>query len=168
MREEGPRPVKTNQDGDYLIIDHKLSHVSYKLAKCCHPGPSDEVFGFVTAKEGIKLHRRSCPNAQRLYEKYEYRIIPVQWKPSDAATAFWATIKVTSDAATGLAGQVEELIGSLSVNLTSFSMEAKYNRKGKAVTEGVMTVYLNNTQQFDRLMMRLKKMKGVLAVRREG
>jgi GTP pyrophosphokinase len=64
-----------------LVIDKKLSHVAYRLAKCCNPNPGDDVFGFITAKEGIKLHKKTCPNADRLYEKYEYRMIPVQWKP---------------------------------------------------------------------------------------
>ena len=75
-------PTSTSTlEGDYLVIDKKLSHVAYKLAKCCNPGPGDDVFGFITAKEGIKLHKKSCPNADRLNEKYEYRIIAVQWKP---------------------------------------------------------------------------------------
>ena len=67
-------------DGDYLVIDHKLSHIPYKIAKCCNPTPDDDVFGFISAKEGIKLHRTSCPNAPQLYERYDYRIISVQWK----------------------------------------------------------------------------------------
>ncbi|MCL2501714.1 MAG: RelA/SpoT family protein [Bacteroidales bacterium] len=80
LREEVSHPSKSNPNGDYLVIDPKLGQLSYKLAKCCNPEQGDEVFGFVTAKEGIKLHRTSCPNAQRLYDKYHYRIIPVQWK----------------------------------------------------------------------------------------
>ena len=72
---------KMGADRDYLVIDHKLSHIPYKVAKCCNPVHGDEVFGFISAKEGIKLHRTSCPNAPQLYERYAYRIIAVQWKP---------------------------------------------------------------------------------------
>ena len=71
---------KMGADGDYLVIDRKLSHIPYKIAKCCNPTLGDEVFGFISAKEGIKLHRTSCPNAQQLHERYAYRIISVQWK----------------------------------------------------------------------------------------
>ena len=69
-----------NTDGDYLVIDNSLSNVAFKPSKCCHPVQGDEIFGFITAKEGIKLHRKDCPNAPRLYEKYAYRIIAVEWK----------------------------------------------------------------------------------------
>ncbi|MCL2502735.1 MAG: TGS domain-containing protein, partial [Bacteroidales bacterium] len=79
-REEAPSPSKSSPNSDYLVIDPKLGKLSYKLAKCCNPFQGDEVFGFITTKEGIKLHRKSCPNTRQLYEKYEYRIIPIQWK----------------------------------------------------------------------------------------
>jgi GTP pyrophosphokinase len=79
-QEESAHHKKTGADDDYLVIDRKLSHVPYKLGKCCNPDLGDDIFGFITAKEGIKLHRHSCPNARQLYEKYPYRIIPVQWK----------------------------------------------------------------------------------------
>ncbi|MCL2726984.1 MAG: HD domain-containing protein [Bacteroidales bacterium] len=80
-RDDSAPSSTSTLEGDYLVIDKKLSHVAYKLAKCCNPTSVDEVFGFITAKEGIKLHKKSCPNADRLCQKYEYRIIPVQWKP---------------------------------------------------------------------------------------
>ena len=79
-RKETKPSSKQGVEGDYLVIDHKLSHIPYKIAKCCTPNYGDEVFGFISAKEGIKLHRAGCPNAPQLYERYAYRIIPVQWK----------------------------------------------------------------------------------------
>ena len=79
-KEHASLPSKTGSEGDYLVIDQKLCHISYKLAKCCNPELGEDVFGFISAKEGIKLHRRSCPNARQLYNRYAYRIIEVQWK----------------------------------------------------------------------------------------
>ena len=61
-------------------LDAKLKNFDYKPAKCCNPTYGDEVFGFLTIKEGIKIHRTDCPNAQRLREKYPYRVLEVQWK----------------------------------------------------------------------------------------
>jgi len=75
-----PQTKKTNPDGDYLVIDQKLTNLSYKMAKCCHPNVGDDVFGFISTKEGIKLHLKSCPNAPQLHNRYAYRIIEVQWK----------------------------------------------------------------------------------------
>lgn len=61
-------------------LDAKLKNFDYKVAKCCNPDYGDEVFGFLTIKDGIKIHRTDCPNAQRLKERYPYRVLDVQWK----------------------------------------------------------------------------------------
>lgn len=78
-------PEKTTEltasSGDFLI-DRKLSGVELKLAKCCTPAYGDPVFGFVTIRDGIKIHRENCPNAARLRENYPYRMIEVRWKPN--------------------------------------------------------------------------------------
>ncbi len=77
-------PEKTTEltasSGDFLI-DRKLSGVELKLAKCCMPAYGDPIFGFVTIRDGIKIHRENCPNATRLRENYPYRMIEVRWKP---------------------------------------------------------------------------------------
>ena len=70
----------TSVSGDFLI-DRKLQGVELKLAKCCTPQYDDPIFGFVTIRDGIKIHRENCPNASRLRENYPYRMIEVRWKP---------------------------------------------------------------------------------------
>ena len=70
----------TAASGDFLI-DRKLQGVELKLAKCCTPVYDDPIFGFVTIRDGIKIHRENCPNAARLRENYPYRMIEVRWKP---------------------------------------------------------------------------------------
>lgn len=86
-----PASVQTarrDSQDDYLVIDGKLSNVSYKMARCCNPIYGDEVFGFVSVKEGIKIHRMSCPNAARLIENYPYRIQKVRWKQTASDQQF--------------------------------------------------------------------------------
>ncbi|MBQ2194990.1 MAG: bifunctional (p)ppGpp synthetase/guanosine-3',5'-bis(diphosphate) 3'-pyrophosphohydrolase, partial [Bacteroidales bacterium] len=70
----------TAASGDFLI-DRKLQGVELKLAKCCTPQYGDPIFGFVTIRDGIKIHRENCPNAARLRDNYPYRMIEVRWKP---------------------------------------------------------------------------------------
>ena len=70
---------KKSSESDYLVIDGKLGQVGYKMAKCCNPIYGDEVFGFVSIKDGIKIHRISCPNAARLIANFPYRIPKVKW-----------------------------------------------------------------------------------------
>ena len=81
--EHAERPAElTASSGDFLV-DRKLSGVELKLAKCCMPVYGDPVFGFVTIRDGIKIHRENCPNATRLRENYPYRMIEVRWKPKN-------------------------------------------------------------------------------------
>ncbi len=74
------KAVATGTSGDF-VLDRKLAGVELKLAKCCTPVYGDPVFGFVTIRDGIKIHRENCPNAARLRENYPYRMIEVTWKP---------------------------------------------------------------------------------------
>jgi GTP pyrophosphokinase len=66
--------------GDFMI-DRKLKGVELKPAKCCTPAYGDPIFGFLTIRDGIKIHRENCPNATRLHENYPYRVIEVSWAP---------------------------------------------------------------------------------------
>ncbi|MDR0295727.1 MAG: HD domain-containing protein [Prevotellaceae bacterium] len=80
--EKPAHPVeKIDNDLNYLVVEANLGRTSYKLAKCCKPMYGDEVFGFVTINEGIKIHRVNCPNAARLLDNYDYRKLKVHWVP---------------------------------------------------------------------------------------
>jgi GTP pyrophosphokinase len=63
------------------MIDRKLKGVELKPAKCCTPAYGDPIFGFLTIRDGIKIHRENCPNAARLHQNYPYRVIEVSWAP---------------------------------------------------------------------------------------
>lgn len=72
---------KQKDADDIMVIDAKnVKKLDYCLAKCCNPEPGDDIFGFISIKSGLKIHRMSCPNAARLIEKYPYRIQKVKWK----------------------------------------------------------------------------------------
>ena len=160
-------PVQKNNkqhsasDSDYLIIDEKVNQVGFKLSKCCNPIMGDEVFGFVTIKEGIKIHRMSCPNASRLIENYPYRVHKVKWRENVTGQSFQASLKISGygEAATGQ--QIIEIINSLSISLRNFSIS---EQKGKV--EAKMVVAVSNNQQLDKLIFNLRKLKGVKSVNR--
>ena len=79
---EVPHTEKTAATGDFLV-DRKLKGVELKPAKCCTPAYGDPIFGFLTIRDGIKIHRENCPNATRLRENYPYRVIEISWKPRE-------------------------------------------------------------------------------------
>ncbi len=78
--ESAPAAKASAASGDFLI-DRKLKGVELKPAKCCSPVYGDPIFGFLTIRDGIKIHRENCPNAARLRENYPYRVIEVNWAP---------------------------------------------------------------------------------------
>ena len=83
VREVPVTKVSVESD-DALIIDESLSNIEYKLAICCNPIFGDEIFGFTTVSGGITIHRQDCPNAQRLNERFPYRVLPARWQAEGA------------------------------------------------------------------------------------
>lgn len=70
----------TEDEGYLIISDKSLGKIDCRLAKCCNPRYGDDIFGFITVKEGMKIHKMSCPNASRLLSNYPYRVQKAKWK----------------------------------------------------------------------------------------
>ncbi len=157
---ESKTPKKEAKE-DYLIIDEKVNNVSFKLAKCCNPIMGDDVFGFVTIKEGIKIHRISCPNASRLFDNYPYRIQRVKWRESGGSHRFNASIKISGYGDSSVTQGVMEVLSSLGVTLRSFNIN---DEKGKL--DARLVVSVTNNQQLDKFIFNLKKIKGIKSVAR--
>jgi len=157
-----PKNIQKSYDGsDILMIDDKLNNVGYKLAKCCNPIMGDEVFGFVTVKDGIKIHRIGCPNAARLISNYPYRVQKVKWKESSEGSNFQTSIKVSSYLDFGLSQQIMEIVNNLSISMRFFSIS-----ENKGMIEAKMQVAVPNNQVLDKLLFNLRKIKGVKSVTR--
>jgi GTP pyrophosphokinase len=154
------KPARTKKSDDkdnFLLIDDKLDHVNYKLAKCCNPIAGDDVYGFVTIGSGISIHRKSCPNAKRMLEKYGYRHIDVRWKANENGAAFSATIKITGEDKVGMLGEITSVIsGDLRVNMQSIKVDTKNN-----VFTGYIKLSVRDNKHLDELIHKLLKVKGV-------
>ena len=139
-----------------------FGRIGYRLAKCCNPVIGDDVFGFVSVKEGIKIHRMSCPNAERLMTQYPYRIQKVKWRNAVALAVFQTTIRFTAYEEIGLAQEVSDVIRNLSLNLRSFTFSGQ---NGKIT--GRLQVAVNSNKQVDLLLFQLRKIRGVIKAVRE-
>ncbi|MDR0668197.1 MAG: RelA/SpoT family protein [Prevotellaceae bacterium] len=144
-------------DGDYLIIDEKLHSADYKLAKCCNPIYGDDVFGFVTVADGIKIHRHSCPNAARLLEKYPYRVLRAKWRAATLATNFPVNLRISGDAEPGLIPTITETITRLHCVLRSVNLADN----GSGAFSGQVQVMVRDNKQLDMLIHHLKQLRGV-------
>jgi len=146
---------------EMLVIGEDMDHFEYKLAPCCNPIPGDEVFGFITINEGIKIHKTNCPNAIQLMSNYAYRIVKARWT-SQQQIAFLAGIKVTGIDDVGLVNNITKLIsGELNVNMRSIRFDSE-----DGVFDGTIMVYVHDTKHLTRLISKLKSVEGVINVGR--
>jgi GTP pyrophosphokinase len=155
--------VRSNSSAadDLLIIDDKISKIDYTLANCCNPIPGDEIFGFVTINEGIKIHRVNCPNAVHLLSKYSYRVVKAKWTAA-SAVSFLAGIRITGLDDIGIISGISQVISNdLKVNMRSISVVSN-----DGMFEGNIMVFVNDTKHLETLMRKLLQVKGVLKVSR--
>ena len=147
---------------DQLVFGDDEQKLDYKLANCCNPIPGDEVFGFTTINEGIKVHKKNCPNAIQLQSNYAYRILKAKWIDS-SQEEFNATIKLTGIDDLGLVSHITDIISkSLNVNIHSLTFTSK-----DGVFEGAIVVKVKNLTILNTLIQRLKKIDGIDKVTRE-
>ena len=148
-------------DSDLLLIGEDLDIIDYKFAKCCNPIAGDDVFGFVTVSDGIKIHRTTCPNAAELLSNYGYRIIKAKWA-SSRKHSFEATLSIIGTDRMGLVSDVSNIISEeLKVNMRSLSI----NTEG-GIFEGAIRLYVEDTSHLDKLVKKLEKVNGVVKVSR--
>lgn len=152
---------QSGKNDDALIIDEKIDKIDYQIASCCNPIPGDEIFGFVTIGEGIKIHRVSCPNAVNLLSKYGYRIVKAKWNQGKEIS-FLAGVKIIGIDDIGIISNLSKVISQdFQVNMRSISVVSN-----DGMFEGTIMVYVNDTEHLDGLMQKIKRVKGVLKATR--
>lgn len=146
--------ISTNYDT--LVFGKEHDKLDYKFSPCCSPIPGDEVFGFVTVNEGIKIHKSDCPNAIGLQSNYAYRIMIAKWIDS-SQEEFKAIIKITGMDSLGLTNQLTKVISNnMHVNIQSISLSTE-----AGIFEGQVTVIVQNNTILKKLILNIKKIEGV-------
>lgn len=146
----------TRGKSDHLVIGDDMQKLDYNLSPCCNPIPGDDVFGFITVSEGIKIHRVNCPNAIQLLSNYAYRVVKAKWN-SQHLIAFLAGIKITGTDELGLVNNITKVISTqYNVNMRSISFDTD-----NGIFEGTIMVYVHSTEHLTQLINKLKKVNGV-------
>ncbi|GAB5565076.1 MAG: RelA/SpoT family protein [Winogradskyella sp.] len=146
---------------DMIVFGKEEERLNYTLANCCNPIPGDKVFGFVTINDGIKVHKKNCPNAVSLQSNYAYRIMSAKWIDSTQRT-FTSQIKLSGIDNLGLVNDITKLIsGNLNVNMKSISFSSD-----DGLFNGKITVEVKNQTMLKKLMDKLKKINGIDKVTR--
>jgi GTP pyrophosphokinase len=146
---------------DTLVFGKEEDKLEYKLSQCCNPIPGDEVFGFVSVNDGIKVHKKNCPNAISLQSNYAYRIISAKWIDS-SQEEFTVEIMLTGIDNLGLISEITEVIsGNLHVNMRNIN----FGTDGGTFS-GKITLVVKNNAILKKVIDNLKRINGIDKVSR--
>lgn len=156
-RQDPTLKTAATNEGKAIIINDNQELAGFKFAKCCHPVQGDEIFGFITVGEGIKIHRTDCPNARQMQTYYNYRVVNARWSMASDEASYLAEIQVIGNDQLGIVSSISQTISDdLKVNMRNIrfdSTNGKFN--------GRITLFVTDKIHLDNLLRRLSKIKGV-------
>ncbi len=149
------------KDAELIIFGEASDKIQYTLANCCKPIPGDDVFGFVTTGEGLKIHRTNCPNAARLLANYGHRVVKTKWA-KNKEISFLTGLRIIGLDDVGVIHKITNLIsGELKFNISAMTIEAK-----EGVFEGNVKIFVHDKEELDELVNRLIALPGIERVDR--
>jgi GTP diphosphokinase / guanosine-3',5'-bis(diphosphate) 3'-diphosphatase len=172
---EPPKPVKlpevvieephqkqpSKKDAELIIFGESSDKIAYKLANCCRPIPGDDVFGFITASEGLKIHRTNCPNAAQLLAHYGHRVVKTKWV-KNREISFLTGLRIVGMDDVGVIHKITNIIsGELKINIAGLTIESK-----EGLFEGLIKVFVHDKDELEELVDRLKGLDGIQSINR--
>ena len=155
-----PRSLN-KKDTELIIFGESSDKIQYSLANCCKPIPGDDVFGFISTGEGLKIHRTNCPNAARLLANYGHRVVKTKWA-KNKEISFLTGLRIVGLDDVGVIHKITNLIsGELKFNISAMTIEAK-----EGVFEGNVKIFVHDKDELDELVDRLIALPGIERVDR--
>ena len=149
---------------DILVIDAKnVRGIDYRMARCCNPVFGDDVFGFVTRTEGIKIHRISCPNAARLLEMYPYRIQKVKWSETPSSGNFQTGLRVVTALEPSVINEIMDVVNSFRASIRMFNV-TENDRQG--TYDITMKIAVPSNLELNKVISMIRNKKNVLKINR--
>ena len=146
---------------DSLVFGNDEEKLDYKLSLCCNPIPGDKVFGFVTINDGIKIHKKNCPNSVSLQSNYDYRIIKAKWIDS-SQEEFTVNIEVIGIDKMGLVNNITKVISeNMNINMKRLNFESD-----SGIFKGNIIMSVKTNQEADKLIKKLKVLNGIDKIKR--
>ena len=156
--------VQEKGSDDILVIDAKnVRGLDYRMARCCNPVFGDDVFGFVTRTEGIKIHRMSCPNAGRLMDMYPYRIQKVKWSETPSSGNFQTGLRVVAALEPSVINEIMDIVNSFRASLRMFNV-AENDRQG--TYDISMKIAVPSNLELDKVTSQIRNLKNVIKINR--
>ena len=155
---------RNGNNDDILVIDAKnVKGIDYRMAKCCNPVFGDDVFGFVTRTEGIKIHRMSCPNAGRLMDMYPYRIQKVKWSDNPSTNNFQTGLRVTAALEPSVINEIMDIVNSFRASIRMFNV---IENDRQSTYEISMKIAVPSNLELDKVTSQIRNLKNVIKISR--
>jgi GTP diphosphokinase / guanosine-3',5'-bis(diphosphate) 3'-diphosphatase len=149
----------SNKSFELELFGENSNNIKYKLAQCCSPINGDDVFGFITSGDGLKIHRTSCPNAPQLMANYGHRIVKAKWS-NNKSISFLAGLRIIGMDDVGVINKITNIIsGILKINMRSMSIESN-----NGIFEGTVTIFVKNIAELNSLVKELESLEGIQKV----
>ena len=146
---------------DVLVIDENVKGIDYVMAKCCQPVYGDPVFGFVTIKGSIKIHRNDCPNATELHKRFGYRIVKAQWS-GKGSSLYTITLRIIGTDNIGVVNNITSIISKEeNILIRSLSIDSD-----EGLFRGNLKLQIDDNNRLQTIMKKIKDVKGVKIVER--
>lgn len=156
--------IEEKGSDDILVIDAKnVKGIDYRMARCCNPVFGDDVFGFVTRTEGIKIHRMSCPNASRLIEMYPYRIQKVKWSDSPSTSNFQTGLRITAALEPSVINEIMDIVNTFRASVRMFNV-VENDRQG--TYDITMKIAVPSSLELDKVTSQIRLLKNVVKISR--
>ena len=147
---------------DSLVFGNDEEKLDYKLAACCNPIPGDKVFGFITINDGIKIHKKNCPNSVSLQSNYDYRIIKAKWIDS-SQEEFTVNIEVLGIDKMGLVNNITKVISeNMNINMKRLNFESD-----SGIFKGNIILSVKSNKEANKLIQKLKILNGIDKIKRK-
>ncbi|MCD8313328.1 MAG: RelA/SpoT family protein, partial [Bacteroidales bacterium] len=138
-------------------------HLDYKMAKCCNPVFGDDVFGFVSIRDGIKIHRISCPNAARLMDRYPYRVRKIRWNDNPSTSTFQTTLRILAEHDASAVSGIMGVVNSFKASIRSFNV-SENDRMG--TYDISLKISVPSSLELDKVISQIRALKCVSRVSR--
>ena len=146
---------------DLLVFGNDEEKLDYTISTCCNPIPGDNVFGFITINDGIKIHKKNCPNALSMQSNYDYRIIKAKWIDS-SQEEFTVSIDLTGIDKIGLLSNITKVISeNMNINMRKLNLETD-----GGIFKGNIVISVKTNNLVNKVIEKLKKLKGIEKVKR--
>lgn len=159
-----PPALSSSESSDVVIIGEGIKGINFKLSKCCMPIQGDDIMGFIASDGAIKIHKRGCPNARHLMNRYPYRTIKAAWSEIVGGNQFVVPLSIIGNDDIGIVNNITSLITKeKSVSLRSIAIDSN-----DGLFQGRLVVGVNDTVSLNNLIKKITAIKGVKDVRRNN